>query len=330
MIIYSLLCDGGLCHSIERNTPQVVFTQGEEQLDYLMFKRSVLGQLAGKMCEGYSGYRPDHKVYQLPMKIVDELWPISAEMVVIGNRLWEPTDRFISWIDIQALAFWFADDGSISRNGGSGRPSANIHTSMMSLERHEALAAHLKRSFSLDVKPIPNGKGSYKLAISTKSTERLFEMIGEFSPVCMSYKVPTASLRDTDFESKLTPLAEKQPDVCVVPIRSIESVPMSGKTAHVFDIEVQDNHNYITGNMIVSNCSMMPPSQLQTLYEGVKETNAQKGMQVDGRKLGIVLTGDFLQLPPVYEKNEVNEGYVFRAECWPLFAQNTVRLTKIC
>src|SRR5205807_10622809 len=130
MVIGSLLGDGGLSHSIERNSPQVVFTQGEAQLDYLMFKRSVLGQLAGKMCEGYSGYRPDHKVYQLPMKIVDELWPISAEMVVIGNRLWEPTDRFISWIDIQALAFWFADDGSISRNGGSGRPSANIHTSM--------------------------------------------------------------------------------------------------------------------------------------------------------------------------------------------------------
>src|SRR5437660_7327847 len=82
-------------------------------------------------------------------------------------------------------------------------------------------------------------------------------------------------------------------------------------------------------NIVVDEVSMMPPSQLQTLYEGVKETNAQKGMQVDGRKLGIVLTGDFLQLPPVYEKNEVNEGYIFRAECWPLFAQNTVRLTKI-
>lgn len=82
-------------------------------------------------------------------------------------------------------------------------------------------------------------------------------------------------------------------------------------------------------NIVIDEISMMPPAQLLTLYEAVKEVNNQRGMQEAGRKLGLVLSGDFCQLRPVYEKGEVDEGYVFKAECWPRFAQNTTRLTKI-
>ena len=82
-------------------------------------------------------------------------------------------------------------------------------------------------------------------------------------------------------------------------------------------------------NIIVDEVSMMPPSQLQTLYEAVKEVNAYRTMQAEGCQLGIVLTGDFCQLGPVYEKGEIDEGYVFNADCWKEFAKNTTRLDKI-
>lgn len=82
-------------------------------------------------------------------------------------------------------------------------------------------------------------------------------------------------------------------------------------------------------NIVVDEVSMMPPSMLQTFYEGIKEVNSQVGMQRAGAKLGLVVSGDFCQLRPVYERGEIDEGYAFRAECWPQFAQNTTRLTKI-
>jgi ATP-dependent DNA helicase PIF1 len=82
-------------------------------------------------------------------------------------------------------------------------------------------------------------------------------------------------------------------------------------------------------NLVVDEISMMSPSQLQTIYEGIKEVNNQKGMRDAGASIGLILTGDFCQLRPVYEKGEIDEGYAFNAQCWSEFAKNTTRLTKV-
>jgi len=82
-------------------------------------------------------------------------------------------------------------------------------------------------------------------------------------------------------------------------------------------------------NILIDEVSMMSPSALQTIYEAVKEVNGQVGMQREGRKLGIVLSGDFCQLRPIYTKGEVDEGYAFNAQCWEEFAKHTTRLTKM-
>jgi ATP-dependent DNA helicase PIF1 len=82
-------------------------------------------------------------------------------------------------------------------------------------------------------------------------------------------------------------------------------------------------------HIVIDELSMMSPSALQTIYDGIREVNGQKGMRDVGAKLGLVLSGDFCQLRPVYEKGEIDEGYAFNAQCWPQFAQNTIRLSKI-
>lgn len=68
--------------------------------------------------------------------------------------------------------------------------------------------------------------------------------------------------------------------------------------------------------------SMMEGQQLDILYAGLKEVNAK------GVDLGLILTGDFCQLPPVgVGRNGVK--WAFEADCWGEFANGTTKLDKI-
>lgn len=69
----------------------------------------------------------------------------------------------------------------------------------------------------------------------------------------------------------------------------------------------------------LDECSMLDADQLDVLYQAIKECNARNPK----KKLGLTLTGDFCQLAPVKAK------YAFQAQCWPAFAKNIVRLTKV-
>lgn len=73
-------------------------------------------------------------------------------------------------------------------------------------------------------------------------------------------------------------------------------------------------------NLIIDEVSMMDARQLDTITRAIGEYNGLKGTGY--RKLGIVLTGDFMQLPPVKAQ------WAFEAESWPTFEANTTRLLK--
>lgn len=73
--------------------------------------------------------------------------------------------------------------------------------------------------------------------------------------------------------------------------------------------------------ILVEEASMLEEPQLDYLYRAAQEANRYKDLQT--RPLGIMLVGDFAQLPPV--KGE----WAFKASCWPEFASNTIRMDKV-
>lgn len=76
-------------------------------------------------------------------------------------------------------------------------------------------------------------------------------------------------------------------------------------------------------NLIIDEVSMMPAEQLDTLHQAVQEANRRKMVtRVNPEGLGIVLVGDFAQLPPIKAR------WLFEAECWPQFEEGAERLTK--
>lgn len=74
-------------------------------------------------------------------------------------------------------------------------------------------------------------------------------------------------------------------------------------------------------NLIIEEYSMLHGDQLDLIYRGVQEANRYADMA--DRPLGILLVGDLAQLPPV------KGPWVFTADSWSAFADNTERLDKV-
>jgi len=71
--------------------------------------------------------------------------------------------------------------------------------------------------------------------------------------------------------------------------------------------------------LLIDEASMMDAEQLNLIMNAMDDIN-QDGT---GKTLGLWLTADFLQLPPVKAK------YVFHSDYWDRFDNNTIKLTKI-
>lgn len=73
--------------------------------------------------------------------------------------------------------------------------------------------------------------------------------------------------------------------------------------------------------LVIDECSMMSAEQLNIITKAVQEINKLEEVQVRGG-FGILLTGDFCQLPPI------NGNYAFKSQYWKEYAANMRRLTK--
>lgn len=75
-------------------------------------------------------------------------------------------------------------------------------------------------------------------------------------------------------------------------------------------------------NIIVDECSMMGAETLDIFYRALEQANRLKEVQ-DYGGIGMILVGDFCQLPPV------EAAFAFEAANWKHFEENTTKLTKV-
>ena len=79
-------------------------------------------------------------------------------------------------------------------------------------------------------------------------------------------------------------------------------------------------------NLIIDEISMVESRQLDIIYDACAEVN--ETLENHGYEpLGMVLTGDYCQLPPIGVEKD-SRKWTFNAKCWPEFAANVTRLTE--
>ncbi len=73
--------------------------------------------------------------------------------------------------------------------------------------------------------------------------------------------------------------------------------------------------------LVIDEVSMMDGRQLDYIYQAIFQVNEFQDMA--DAPMGITLTGDFAQLPPI------KAPWAFEADCWEHFERNTNTLTKV-
>jgi ATP-dependent DNA helicase PIF1 len=88
----------------------------------------------------------------------------------------------------------------------------------------------------------------------------------------------------------------------------------------------------VAHNLIIDEISMFHAEALDLVWDALVEINQFKTIKEMGG-LGIILTGDFCQLPPVPDKDESGKPkpvmFAFQAACWKYFEANIIKLEKI-
>ena len=288
VLVGSVLGDGAISQQHGRNSPQFTVCHGQDQRAYLEHKHSIFGALAGTIETTQSGYAPSRKVHRFHVRAPDAVRTVADEMRIVSRgaarKRWAPTDQFLSeYVNEHALAIWFLDNGSVSRREvrGTVKYAATLHTERFSGAVNTRFAAFLHRRFGLTAGVHKYTRGTrvyFYLRFKDIETNRLLALVRPFVPSCMAWKVP---------DGAYVPAAQHACDTTIGRIRSITTESAPRGYPRVYDLEVGDNHNYVAGNIIVSNCSMIDICLMSSLLAAI----------ASGAR--VLFVGDVDQLPPV-------------------------------
>ena len=184
----------------------------------------------------------------------------KPEYKYIGNKLNNKLidESYLNEMGIIGFTYWYLDDGSRSNYKDLDNLSSDIGLATMSFSldtnvlisnwlTSKGYKNRLSRRFR-------NNKEQYSITIYRSSADKLFKKMAPYVPECMNYKLPKKyrtikkiDLNDSDYEYLL-----------VDKFKIKTSTPHkynSIKDYHImYDIEVENNHNYFANNFLVHNC----------------------------------------------------------------------------
>jgi len=265
IVMGGLLGDAGVSHP-DRACPGTFFCQGEDQESYLNWKRSALEPLGvSKVDVQPSSYKKTSFVHRFRVNshphITDRIK--KADLYRSGRK--RVSSEWLDQVNELGLAVWYGDDGSLNTHvtqEGETRYNITLHTQGFSLEENELLAGWLKWKWGVHAKV----KTTFK-----KKKDRTHEYHYLYLPhkqaVTFLNLLP-GSLPGVEYKF---PYHEPY-DLSNIPLRNvvedriveITKVEMQPNEKYVYDIEVEDNHNYFAGGTLVSNCTAVKNPESQT------------------------------------------------------------------
>ena len=229
-VLISSIGDGSL-KKISLNTYRCSFIHGEKQLEYLFWKSCLLGRYDDIEILTENGF--SKKIaYRFKTKGIC-FYPKETNKENILKRL-----------SFKQLAILYMDDGSFD---GS---SVHLYSCATSKKLIEILS---KRMVVMGVqnkiresKSSSSGKIYWYLYISASSWQIFFENITPYVHPSMKYKIPKDYQYSVgSYKWDMSILNEG--NICVT------NIAKEGKIEEVFDIEVEDNHNFIITSGLTTN-----------------------------------------------------------------------------
>lgn len=323
IVLGGLLGDSSLSHP-NRKQCGVCFGQSTKQETYLRFKRNALEPLG---VSDLSYYQTEFQSNTQQM-VRFRLNANPALMSTLDRaRVWVEgrkriTADLLDHIGPLGLAVWYGDDGSIQEQYNEDGTLASrhivLHTEGFSREENEILAGWLRWKWGVRAKVTKQKKRDrapyYALYLNKAAAGKFLALMPGALPG-VEYKFPglqSLALSDLD----LTPSQAVVPDT----VESIEpwlpSPKPKLKTRYVYDIEVEDNHNYFANGVLVSNCTAFKTPTTKT-HQVCKQVS-ERASRVWG------LTATLL-------KNSLMEGFgIYKVIKPDVFGSKTAFMNDFC
>lgn len=265
IVMGGLLGDAGVSHP-DRDCPGTVFCQGGDQEAYLTWKREALSSLGVSEVDTQpSSYKKTSFVHRFRVnshpQITDRIK--KADLYRSGRK--RVSAEWLEGVTELGLAVWYGDDGSLKTYttlDGEDRYQIMLHTQGFTLEENELLAGWLKWKWGVEA----------QVKVTTKKRE---DTISEYAYLYLPHEAAvtflnllTGSLPGVEYKFPFHDpyVFSHTPTHGVVEDRVVEirRVTMQANEKYVYDIEVEDNHNYFAGGTLVSNCTAVKNPESQT------------------------------------------------------------------
>jgi superfamily II DNA or RNA helicase/intein/homing endonuclease len=269
-IIGSFLGDGHIANA-GLNRYRLSITHGAQQTEYATWKSQLInGSVNTILKNGYS----EKKAVRVVSKSFDLDFNLPSKKTYCPNEV-------IESINAKSLAIWFMDDGSVIKNGSGAR----IATCSFDYDSNVRLSCKLN-SMGVENKVVfvkytgKRAPGYYELFISKNGYNKMAKIIAPYIHKSMSYKVPGYKCGTYQWNNQFQTCGYGLVDS----IKLVNNKVQKGRKPYVFDIEVEDNHNFVVcsrngeGGIIAHNCHHTPATTFYSIAKDLGDTGRIYGL----------------------------------------------------
>ena len=215
------------------------------QSGYVEYKKNLFGGSEVVWDEQHSGFGQG-KLYGRTNLRVNAQTKALRELLHPNNGP-KTIANVVDMIDERALAFWYMDDGT--RDGNS----CAIATYCFDESDHATLVSLFKVKWNIDA-IVTNKSMVYRgtkrdyryIRFNKDGAIKLFNLVAPYTHESHRHKIPDNMPIGT------IALNQKSSDIAAALVTSVEYLP--NYHSRLYDIEVQDNHNFVTQQTVVHNC----------------------------------------------------------------------------
>ena len=251
ILLGCIIGDGNLArNNTSTDSVRVRVTNGEAQIGYLNYKKNILKEICeAKTVEGKSGYKPENKVYTFSSLSFTDTFGLYNGLYKSGTHKGTITKELSSYLTNESWSLIYMDDGSISNN----MISFHVYLDSIGLGN---LIDSLRTLFNINPYTFSYQKNNKELTgikLNTKDSKSFIHQIEHLIHPELDYKKGTHGVgraftgitSDIHFE-----------EYAISKIVDIDFQTPTGNSR--FNIEVEDNHNYVANGKLVANCHHIP------------------------------------------------------------------------
>jgi len=248
----TLLGDGSLTYSHDKyRSSGLTFGHSLKQEEYVRWKASLLNAFNPHIQIKTNRNAYGGNFIRVNTNISTQFSNIKNKCYLDGKK--NVTREWLEQLDWFGFAIWYMDDGYLNKSAKNN--SVGLATEGFSKEEVQIISDYyLDHGLKSYIKHYRN---LYGLTFSTEASEYIWQQIRQFIPEFMQYKLPDRhkGYYNTDILKSYSTNKEYE----LIPAYIIEiNEGMNRKieTTAKYDIEVEDNHNYFCGGILVHNSLM--------------------------------------------------------------------------